>query len=193
MASPLANAIEFLRDFGLFDVVLPFLLVFTIVFAILEKSMILGKEKGKGDSDVPAKNLNSIVAFVVALLVVASANIVGIINESLPNIILLVVISLSFLLLISIFLGAGELNFKELHGGSYKAIIIGIGIAVLLIFLAAIKSNGQSWLSITWDYVNGNFQSSVFASVIFLIIVIIAILLVVRRPSGNGGEKKEGD
>ena len=29
MVSPLGKAVEFLRDFGLFDVVLPFLLTFT--------------------------------------------------------------------------------------------------------------------------------------------------------------------
>ena len=90
MASPLQNSIEFFREFGLFDVVLPFLLVFTIIFAILEKTRILGTVKIKGD-EVPNKNLNSMVSFVVALLTVATANVVRTINESLPNVVLLTV------------------------------------------------------------------------------------------------------
>ncbi len=36
------SAISFLNDIGLYDVVLPFLLVFTLVFAILEKTKLLG-------------------------------------------------------------------------------------------------------------------------------------------------------
>ena len=93
MASPLQNAIEFFKNFGLFDVVLPFLLVFTIVFAILEKSRILGLEH-----NLPKKNLNSMVAFVLALLVVATNRVVTALNLALPNIILMLVIVVSFLL-----------------------------------------------------------------------------------------------
>jgi len=44
MTSPLVNAIEFLKEFCFFDVVLPFLLVFSITFAVLEKTRILGVE-----------------------------------------------------------------------------------------------------------------------------------------------------
>ena len=40
MVTPLGRAVEFFRDFGLFDIVLPFLLVFAIVFAVLEKTRI---------------------------------------------------------------------------------------------------------------------------------------------------------
>ena len=102
MVTPLGKAIEFFRDFGLFDVVLPFLLVFTIVFAILEKTKILGTVK-VGGNDLPNKNLNSMVAFVFGLLVVATANVVRAINESLPNIIILVVAAVSYLIMIGVF------------------------------------------------------------------------------------------
>ena len=71
MATTLGSAMEFFQDFGLFDIVLPFLLIFAVVFAILEKTMILGSEDGK-----PKRNINSIVSFVIALLVVATNKIV---------------------------------------------------------------------------------------------------------------------
>ena len=92
MVSPLGKAIQFFQDFGLFDIVLPFLLVFTIVYAILDKTRLLGTIKTEKDQEIPNKNLNSMVAFVIGLLVVATANVVRAINESLPNIILLLVL-----------------------------------------------------------------------------------------------------
>jgi len=43
--SVLGDALGFLTDFGLFDVILPFLLVFAVVFGILEKTRILVLKK----------------------------------------------------------------------------------------------------------------------------------------------------
>ena len=54
----LGGAVDFLQDFGFFDVVLPFLLVFTLVFGILEKTKIFGTEK-VGDKEYPKKNINT--------------------------------------------------------------------------------------------------------------------------------------
>ena len=42
------QVINVLVDLGVYDVILPFLLVFTIVFAILEKTKVLGLEKYHG-------------------------------------------------------------------------------------------------------------------------------------------------
>ena len=74
------GGVEVLADIGVYDVVLPFLLVFTIVFAILEKTKVLGVDKIDGQ-EIGKKNLNSMIAFVVALLVIASTQIIGIINQ----------------------------------------------------------------------------------------------------------------
>ena len=76
MPSPLEIAVNFLKDFGFFDVVLPFLLVFTIVFAVLEKTLILGKE----ENNKPKKNIDAMVAFSIALFVVAASNIVDVLQ-----------------------------------------------------------------------------------------------------------------
>ena len=48
--SAFRGVIEFLGDMGVYDVILPFLLVFTIVFAILEKTKILGTAKEGGET-----------------------------------------------------------------------------------------------------------------------------------------------
>ena len=92
MASVFRNALDFFQEIGIYDVVLPFLLVFTIMFAILEKTKIFGFEDK--EQKYTRKNLNSMVAFVTAFLVVASAKLVAIINETISNVVLLLLLAI---------------------------------------------------------------------------------------------------
>jgi len=184
MASPLESAIDFLKDFGFFNVVLPFLLTFTLVFAILEKTKILGTEEVEGQH-VAKRNLNAMFAFVVALLVVATPPIVGVITQSLPQITLLLLVIISFMLLIGTLAGSDEFKFKG-------KTLIGFGIAmvvgVLLIFLGAIRTESdESLLTAIIDWIGAEWGGTVFAAIILLIIITLAIWVVV-----GGGKKKEG-
>lgn len=89
-----------LENLGLLDVILPFLLIFTISFAILQKSKILGER---------AKNFNTILSFVLAMAAIVphvtgtGPDVVVIINAALPNVSLLMIASLMVLLLIGVF------------------------------------------------------------------------------------------
>ena len=78
--SAFRGMIGFLNKLGVYDVILPFLLVFTIVFAILEKTKILGIDKIDG-KELGKKNINAMVAFVIAFLVIASTRLVAVINQ----------------------------------------------------------------------------------------------------------------
>lgn len=183
MASPLQNAINFFKEFGFFDIVLPFLFVFTIIFAILEKTKILGTEKDDGKTT--KKNLNSMVAFVVAMIVVATNKVVSIINESLPNVVLLIVGFVSFLLLVGTF-WEGKKDFSDAHKNWYRAFTIISFVFLIFVFLSAIRlDSGESWLSFAWNYVISNWEGSVVSSFIFLIVVIFAIAFIV-----SGSNKK---
>ena len=62
MASNFIWVIQTLENQGLTDVLLPFLLIFTIVFAVFQKTEILGKGK---------KNFNGVIALVIALATVS--------------------------------------------------------------------------------------------------------------------------
>ncbi len=189
MASPLQNAIDFLREFGLFDIVLPFLLVFTLVFAILEKTKVLGVEK---DEKTPKKNLNAMVAFVFAMIVVATNKIVTTINMALPNVVLLLVVFVAFLLLVGLFSKTGELDFKERHPKYYSFFIFISVVTIFFIFLGSINtSSGQSWLNFAWDYVANNFEGAAVSSLIFLVILIGAIYWVIGNPK-NQNQKSGG-
>ena len=88
MATPFREVIEFFDTIGVFDVVLPFLLVFTIVFALLERTKVFGVDDIDGKK-YTKKNLNSVAAFVIAFLVVASSELVGIITKVSSNFVVL--------------------------------------------------------------------------------------------------------
>ena len=172
MVTPLGNAIQFLNDFGFFDVVLPFLLVFTIVFGILEKTKIFGVEKG----DKPKKNLNAMVAFSIAFFVVAASQIVDAIRISLPWVSLVLVMIIAFLLLTGVFYGDEQFKLWDKHKGLTKWFIGLILIAIAAIFLYAFDL-----LDDVLGFIGGSAGTGVGSSVILLLLVVAAVWYVVGR------------
>ena len=65
------DTVNYLVESGVYDVLLPFLLIFSIIFAILEKTKILGESK---------TNINVVVSVVIGLLLIVQRGIVEIIN-----------------------------------------------------------------------------------------------------------------
>ena len=181
----LENALQFLRSFGFFSVILPFLLVFTIVFGVLEKTRIFGTEKIKGE-DLPRRNLNSVVSFCIAFFVVAASNVVQMLQVSLPIVALLLIVIIVFLLLFGALMGKTELEggislwkFKGFKGTFVVAIVV----AVLAIMLA-----GFGLLGTIVTYVSSNLTGTFITSLILFVIVVGAMWFVV----GSRAEKKEG-
>jgi hypothetical protein len=182
--SAIRGAIGFFDKLGVYDVVLPFLLIFTIVFAILERTKIFGTEK-IGKEETTRKNLNSIAAFVIALLVVASSQIVAVINASIAKIVLLLVLSISFLILIGTFYGKGD---EVALTGKWKtAGMIFMAVGILLIF-----ANELGWLKPTYDYLTTHWDSSVVGSIILVIVIVWFVAFVSGGKEEPKTEKKEG-
>jgi hypothetical protein len=123
-----------LDAWGVTDVLSPFILVFTIVFATLQKTKILGDGK---------KNYNVMVALVMGLAVVIP-HIVGrypfnfdpvnVINASLPQVSIILVAIIMLLLIIGIFGNERELGGTSLAGW----VVLFAIVAVLLIFGSAV-------------------------------------------------------
>ena len=99
----LDNFIRTLDSWGLTDIMLPFLLIFVVIYAILQKTKILGEEK---------KNLSVVVAIVVALLVViphvtgrfpSNSDPVLIINNALPQVSIVLIAIVFLLVMIGVF------------------------------------------------------------------------------------------
>lgn len=187
-----------LTELGLIDVLLPFLIIFTILFAVLQKSKVLGKEEG---TDKPKRNFNTIIALAIALLVVTPhmvipgstieygmdnptlangwPDVVVIMNKALPQISLLAVAIIMVMLLVGI-LGP-DIQFG---GASLTGFIALISvIAVIIIFGAAsgvlgekllqwIENLGEEWLSV----------------IIIVLIFGLVIYFVTKEPRG---EKQE--
>jgi hypothetical protein len=177
--STFRGIIHFFADLGIYDVILPFLLVFTIVFAVLEKTKIFGTEK-IGDREYPKKNLNSIIGFVAAFLVVASTRLVAAINESIANVVLLLLVSISFLLLIGSFYKEGEPVALEGKWRNLFMIIMFLG--VVLIFLQAIKIDQRGVIEYVYDFMRANWHTNFGASAIFIVLVVIFMVWVTGSP-----------
>ena len=187
--STFRGIIKFFGELGIYDVILPFLLVFTIVFAVLEKTKLFGTEK-VGDREYPKKNLNSMVAFVAAFLVVASTRLVAAINESVANVVLLLLLSICFLLLIGSFYKEGEPMSLEGKWRSLFMIIMFVGVA--LIFLQSIKIDNRGIVQYVYEYMLVNWQSNFTAWVIFIIFIVGFIIWVTASQgppptTGSGG------
>ena len=177
------GVIDLMEMMGVYDIILPFLLVFTILFAILEKTKILGIERIDGN-DFTKKNLNSMVALAIAFLVVASTQLVAVINEVLANIVLLLILAVSFLMLVGVFFGDKEFTLAE-YPGWIKFFMIVMFIGVVAIFL-----NALDWLQfvfavfVYWD--------AQWASTIIFVAVILGFMFyIVRDPHSSGSQSKK--
>ena len=177
----LRGSIEFLERLGVFDVILPFLLVFTIMFGFLEKTKILGVEKS-GDEKLTKKNLNSMVAFVIAFFVVASVQLVSLINEITANVALVLILIFSALLLIGSFQQEkDEAYFFE--DGLNKPLQAIVFFAILLIFL-----NAMNWLEPILDFISDAITNEVMVAAVLIFVVLGSIFFVVTDRKGG---KKE--
>src|SRR3989344_8733796 len=77
---------------GGYEVVLPFLLIFTVIFALLQKIKILGTDKG-GE---PRKNLNITLAFILSLIFITQTDLVLYLYSFLPKVSLAILAGLMF-------------------------------------------------------------------------------------------------
>ncbi|MDD5133220.1 MAG: hypothetical protein PHD81_02130 [Candidatus Nanoarchaeia archaeon] len=94
-----ASTFQSLQAMGVYEYLLPFLLVFSIVFALLEKLKILGKDKEEN----PKTNINVVVSLVMGALLIAQPQIVYLINQFLPKVSLLIIVALMFLMVAGMF------------------------------------------------------------------------------------------
>ncbi len=159
MVSVLGDVMRYFEEIGVYEVALPFLLVFTLVFAILQKSRILGEK---------AKNFNVVIALVAGILFVRNTQLVALVNRLLPNVAMFIVIFLMLLLLLAIFMKESEYQ----------------GWSKQLMTLAAIMSVAAIAWSLSVDYVNQRYILPSWLTGIdsrtkvLIIVVAISVLLI---------------
>lgn len=183
--STFREVLVFLDTIGIYDVVLPLLLIFSIVYAILEKTRVFGVEKIKtesGDHTVTRKNVNAMVAFVSAFFVVSSAQLVGTIHKLIADVALVLVTFVMFMILIGVFHKDEELNLKDEWNKRFMWIAF---IAITLIFF-----NALGWLMPAWYYLVGNWDSTFAATVMLLLGMVLLILWVAKDQKPKKSESK---
>ena len=190
MATPFREILDFFASIGVFDVVLPFLLVFTIVFALFERTKVLGIEKIEG-KEYTKKNLNSAAAFVIAFLVVASSELVGIITEVSSKFVVLLFLIVLFLLLVGSFF-MEQPHGVFLEGGWRTGFMVLVFIVLIFIFLDAIPSDGpaENLLDEVLDFFDGTNKGEFVGSVILLVLIVLFIVYITQDRQPSHTEKK---
>ena len=177
--SVLGGTIDFLGRLGVYDVLLPFLLVFTLVFAFLEKTKVLGveivKDKAGNEHSFTRKNLNAVVAFCIGFFVIALSQLVRVISEVMANVIILIVTSVCFMLAIGVY-HTGQ---KEMEvGDKWRPWLWGLSAAAILLILF----NALGWLEAIWVAITVGSQSSWFATAVMVAVFIGLMFWITRSP-----------
>ncbi len=174
--------IMYLDRIGVVDVLFPFILVFTVIFAVLQKAKILGDPE-------KVKKFNVIIALVMAFAVViphvlnvypAGADVVQIMNDSLPQVSIVVIAILMFLIMIGIF------GF-EFAGGRLSGWIVFL--ALLLTIYIFGTSAGWLWGFPQWlNFLN---DPDLQALVVIILVFGIIVWFITKEPK-PAGERGKG-
>lgn len=151
-------------------VILPFLLIFVVVFAILEKTAILGKER---------RQVNAIVSFVFALIFVSVPYAVAVTTDVIPIVAISIVIILAFMLVIG-FIGGTE------KGGLSKGLRVTVGIVFGITLIITVL-----WATGGLPYIKRLGEAEQFWPTLILIAFIIAVFSVVLTAKPSPEEKPE--
>ncbi len=185
----LGGVLDFFRTLGVYDIILPFILVYTLMFAILEKTKLFGTEDVKG-TQYTKKNLNAMVSFVVAFLVVASSKLVEAITAVSSKIVVLLLLVVFFLMLVGSFYSKEDIAAKGVGGSIEKGwrVLFGIIIflGVLLIFLDALTvETGETWLEIFFGFLLQFSSNTAVAAIVLIVAVILFMIWIAREPKGG--------
>jgi uncharacterized membrane protein len=193
--SVLGEVLVFLARIGIYDVVLPFLLVFTLLFAFLEKTKVLGveiiKDKNGDEHYYTRKNLNSMIAFVSAFFVIASSQLVRILSEVIANTMILIVTGVCFMLAIGVsHTGTGEFDLGVFGRNSAwkKGFWAVNAIGIILILL-----NALGWLDAIYDFLLRNWSNGAVATIIMILVFVGFMAWVTSggKPSPQPKESKD--
>jgi len=128
------GVISILKNFGFFDIILPFILIYALIFGILAKTQILGDPFEK-ENEARARFVRSIISLIslsIAFLVVGAYNVVIRIQEFVPYAVLYILSV--FILLVSMgafYLPTGKIDEKDFE--KYRRVILVISIIIFSI------------------------------------------------------------
>jgi len=165
----------FLQSPVLTNFVYPFLLIFFIVFAILEKTNLFGEGK---------KQINALVAFVIGFIFVSAIFPKVMVNNLILFLTIAIVVVFVVLMLWGFIMGSeGTKIFENAPKGVKWAIGIFIIIAVTIAVLWAAGVNISSFFDRLF---HATWSSTFWTNLVFIIVVAAALAVVLM---GGGGKK----
>lgn len=149
--------------------VLPFLLVFVVVFAILQKSKVLGENK---------RQIDSLVALVIGLLAVGLPVTRNFIVDFIPWVAVAVAVMLVFFILYG-FVG-GDLSGSNMPNGLRIGfgVLAGLFVLGILIYLTGLGDAIGRWFGVD--------ESGGWTNIVVILLVIGAAVWVVIGKNGGG-------
>jgi len=162
--------ITLLNNLGFFNVILPFLLVYAIMYGILSKYKILGDPFAEGDRGKTTRSLISIVSAATGFFIVASSNVVLSLKTFIPYVVLFLLAIFFLILAISPFLQKEEKSGEIQIGNRARTILLASTIIIFTLMVIFILG--------LYNYINLSLTSKVISSLQTFIetIVVLAIM-----------------
>jgi len=156
------------QDYGLYTVVLPFLLVFILSFGVLEKVNMFGVGN-------KSRKINAILSVVLGLLFIQSSSLVFLLNSFLPNASMLLVVAVVFL----VFFGLLTKKDLSMDTGFYVW-AVGLMAFAAVVWALFYDSFSRSLDIPYWLYLSDQAQAN-----ILVIGAIILVIWLIVKPSGE--------
>jgi hypothetical protein len=182
MALDLRSTFSYWQQLGLTDVILPFLIVFALLFGVLQKVAIFHEKKD--NKVIPNKKINAIIALAIGLLVViphvtggypGGVDVVDLMNRFLPQSTFVVLVVVMVLLLL------GVVGTHIPSPVTWLAGLAAVGALVFVVINAVSPYQLPLWLQFLDD--------PAFQALVILLLVFGLIVWFVTKPEG----KKPGD
>jgi len=157
-----------LQHWVLTSFVYPFLLIFAIVFGLLEKTKLLGEKK----------QLNAIIAFVIGLVFVAAVDPKLIVEN------LIMFLSVAIVIVFVVLLIWGFITGKEPSFESKPIKIIAIIVACLAVLIFLFITTGI-WDTVTDTLFRQDWSGDVWTNIIFIVVIAAALALILKNSGGS--------
>jgi hypothetical protein len=176
--SIILSGITTLREIGFFDFLLPFILFFAVIYGVLSKAKIFS---GPGGEE--RKDINAVIAFVIALIATTTSWVLLSLNYFLPWIGFIVIVILGFLILGSMAVG-GDITPTLVKYAPYGVPIIALTVFAVMFF------------ALGWDkMLQGTgiaFSNTDIALIIMGIVGVIVFAVIIKSGGAEASPKKEG-
>ncbi len=145
--------------------VYPFLLIFFIVFAVLEKTKVLGDDQ---------KQLNALVAFVIGLIFVSAVFPKLVVS----NMILFLTVALIIVFVVLLlwgFVSSGEKGIEMSKGlKTFLFIVLGIAVIIAIFWATGVESSFFNFLF------KSGWSNAFWTNFLFIVVIAVALALVIK-------------